>query len=817
MTNIKTGQTYIAQILEVLPNQGILLVKPISGQNIHKRISIPTSAGTYGASIIQCYSIGSRVLVYKNSDFAQDRLIGVVSSQSPKHVYTKLNNFGNFPWSKWFSHTSLYKTQATEIFNTSQLSDTQVNATKYNGDLYSGDIGIVDISGNSRFLFGDYQLLLGQNATQIRMTGVDNKISLTAHQLQQNTLTTYQTKSPNISKRLIAAQISQGLGVASGKVILDQWGSINNSEAFPYFRYQQLDGALVNGHQQSILLHTVYSDSAQQEDSSQPLIYRASSQFIPAYKRHIKYSGQASQFTAVATRSIKTPNIVAQTQGISINQYAEKLQSFQDSINIALYLQAYYTNGNLYSQYPVNHNIGQNAAILQQQYVGFNDKTIKLQLKFQQDQIQLNETQQYIKPQYKQYHDTNTNQTSKITDLTSIVSQQSDGSIIIKDGWGSQIRLHGGNIYISSALDTFVRPGRDLIQMVPRLRDIQSNGSITITSKDNIRIGAQNNTCVASGISGNAAMTTIQNRSQGKAYNSGVVLRSNSDMSLTSSGDMYIGLNDKTQKNSKDKVTQSESGSIIVGGGSDILLYSRNIQMLADTDLDLFGGSSRIHLNTAGITGIAPSTVLDSWLQLTTAYQTYDNQVINGHKYISKSSQSHDIITTGMTACSGAVITGNLQAQGQIIGDSFAMVKPPPQTMPQVMNISSLMQNYNNVRNFPTHHLTIPTSSRPLCYSDSFICYNQFRYPKYTDFIVQQCLPGMCWQSNIKFNLSGVLQQSAQVPTTGTKQMSIAYPGVAFSKLNISKWNNDISGIQLAKCNTAYKVTRTKYKENTDA
>jgi len=47
-----------------------------------------------------------------------------------------------------------------------------------------------------------------------------------------------------------------------------------------------------------------------------------------------------------------------------------------------------------------------------------------------------------------------------------------------------------GNIYISSALDTFIRPGRDLIQIVPRHCNTTANGEIELASKKNIRAGA---------------------------------------------------------------------------------------------------------------------------------------------------------------------------------------------------------------------------------------------------------------------------------------------------------------------------------------
>lgn len=816
MSDIKVGQTYIAQILNTFPNQGILLIRPIKGQNILKRVSIPNTAGVYGSSVINGYAIGTQVLVYKNQQFKQDRIIGAVASQSDKHVHTKLNNFGNFTWSSWLSNSKLHLSQITELFKVSQPAGAQCNATKYNGDLYSGDIGIVDIAGNSRLLIGESQLLLGQSAAQIRMTGVDNKISMTAHNLQYNTLTTYQSRSPNISKKLIAAQISQGTGVKQGSVIIDSVGSMR-LDAKPYFRYQQMNGAIAHGHQQCILVQTSDKDakSTSGSDSSQPnKIYKSAQQFIPVYKKHIKYSGQASEITAVANRFVKTPNIVSLMQGTGISPKGNKRYNIQSGINTALYLQAYYSDVDLYSQYPVINNKDSDT-LLKSQDVNFNNKTIKDQLGFQNDSVQISDTCQYIESSFKQYKDPNTEQTSKISDLVSIIGQQDDGSIIIKDGWGSQIRLHGGNIYISSALDTFIRPGRDLIQMVPRLRDTQTNGSITFTSKDNIRLGAQNNTCISSGISGNPAMTTIQNRSKNKYQNSGVVVRSNSNASITASRDLYIGINDKTKENNKDNTTQSKTGSIVIGGGSQLSLYSGNIYTLADYSLDLFGGKSRIHLDTAGISCKAPQTILDSWLKLTTVNQQI-NTPFKSKVFKADGSNYHNISTRGKVQCGSSVITGEAKIRGQVLGAAFSTIETPQFLFNVVADIDrpKVNREFIQASYIPAHNLKIAQLMKPSCYSDMFICNNQFKYPDYKEFITYKMIPGMCWQSSTKFKLSSLFQMSSGVVKTGASQKTLAYPGIPFQNLDISLWNSTQAKVQLAKCSNGYKVNRTNYKQN---
>ena len=68
-----------------------------------------------------------------------------------------------------------------------------------------------------------------------------------------------------------------------------------------------------------------------------------------------------------------------------------------------------------------------------------------------------------------------------------------------------------------------------------------------------------------------------------------MVIRSNGDMSITTSRDLYIGVNDKTSKNAGDKATRG-TGSVCIDG-SVLLLNSDNYIKATSGSIGLYGYS----------------------------------------------------------------------------------------------------------------------------------------------------------------------------------------------------------------------------------
>lgn len=76
----------------------------------------------------------------------------------------------------------------------------------------------------------------------------------------------------------------------------------------------------------------------------------------------------------------------------------------------------------------------------------------------------------------------------------SLIKQLDNGGILIEDGWGSQIRMEGGHVTITSPLDIIVQPGRSLIGMAPNDVIMRAGNSLDATAaKGDLRLKAERN------------------------------------------------------------------------------------------------------------------------------------------------------------------------------------------------------------------------------------------------------------------------------------------------------------------------------------
>jgi hypothetical protein len=92
---------------------------------------------------------------------------------------------------------------------------------------------------------------------------------------------------------------------------------------------------------------------------------------------------------------------------------------------------------------------------------------------------------------------------SKFYKSLSTIAQLADGSILIEDGYGSNIMFSGGNIILSAPGDIIMKPGRSLITWAPDDIIQRAGSSIDITaSKGDIRLKAENNLHMLGGNSG---------------------------------------------------------------------------------------------------------------------------------------------------------------------------------------------------------------------------------------------------------------------------------------------------------------------------
>jgi hypothetical protein len=90
----------------------------------------------------------------------------------------------------------------------------------------------------------------------------------------------------------------------------------------------------------------------------------------------------------------------------------------------------------------------------------------------------------------------------KIYQSRSLIAMNDDGSVVITDGYGSQIIMAGGNIYLTAQGDIWQQPGRSAITWAPHDIIQRAGNCVDVTAaKKDIRLKAERN---LHGLAGNA-------------------------------------------------------------------------------------------------------------------------------------------------------------------------------------------------------------------------------------------------------------------------------------------------------------------------
>jgi len=148
------------------------------------------------------------------------------------------------------------------------------------------------------------------------------------------------------------------------------------------------------------------------------------------------------------------------------------------------------------------------------------------------------------------------------------IHQMDDGSIIIEDGWGSQLIMSGGNIYFTCVGDVWSMPGRNAITWAPHDVIQRAGNSADITAaKGDVRFKAEHNMHLLAGNAGNYGGLLLESRAKGtntpdgfkevgeKVRSYGVIVKAADSEFNVMAKDMYIGRG------------QKEAGKIVIDAG----------------------------------------------------------------------------------------------------------------------------------------------------------------------------------------------------------------------------------------------------------
>lgn len=259
--------------------------------------------------------------------------------------------------------------------------------------------------------------------------------------------------------------------------------------------------------------------------------------------------------------------------------------------------------------------------------------------------------------------DQRTNHSVKFYASRSIIKQLDDGGILLEDGYGSQIRMEGGNIFITCVGDVWTMPGRNAITWAPHDVIQKAGNSVDITAaKKDVRVKAEQNVHVlaANGRSGSLLMECRANKHPVRdefdskigedAVGGGIFLKCKDSTVTTWGKRVYVG--GIAGSSSEILLDAGEAGTTVVRGRSVTMHGLTNSAMVA-------GDTNKSTLNLAynSLIGDAAFNFLGGFL------------VIRG-------------ASAGLLLDGSAVIADTLLVDGQVISNTAVVGYQQRQMIP---------------------------------------------------------------------------------------------------------------------------------------
>lgn len=756
------SQLVYSGVIEIsLPHLGFLVVRP-AGSSIDKCLlcRAPNTGGNQGSSNITFPPPGTQVTYKRQRGSDRGYIISFnqQGTEMPCCIAVQRLHTQN-------EDISLHQSQVIKTI----LQDVQKYFNKFKQgastgaaiqDLYAGDSAMMDHSGVG-VVVGKLQLTQRASSLSYReYSALTDKITDVAMQYELDTLSDKNVNSDTFNRKLKAASALQGLGVTDPtKPALDiQEGGIRGVNVKyqeyagePVFRNQEFQGGGVRGTWKT-LMSPVQDGKTGLFAGDEPVL-ASQIQTYNGDKISLAVGGETSIKTAKVTglkqmpKSFKDaqkavqatnaniPEVKLQSQGLYRILQLDSVMEQEDARALikgmlgpqlqSLVSNQVYPYGDPYSDFVQWEASGQES----------NDKLPRASSTNVKDPF--------------------TKTTKTFFNNTSIITQDPDGTITLKDGWGSQITMSRGNIYISSALDTFIRPGRDLVMLPGRHTSLSSVGQTEISGKQDIKIGSQQNLELASAISGGIGHTTVQNRSLEASDTTGVVIRSNANMSITASQDIHIGLNDKRKVNAGQKPTVG-TGSVFIQGGDIRLEASRQLNM-SGSQTGIYSLSSSagtgIQMTQGIVTIVTPQMDVDTGnFRVGNFQNSYKVPIgITDQKYVNLSKGSGTLVMSvkGSLKTRNITCAGTVMVSGQLGASSFFVFDTKEQPKIPGIKPESLKAFRASIRNlfgtsFKTSQVTVTHGSKlQKWYNDKFICDKQLLFS--IPWNIKE-IPAMCWQ-----------------------------------------------------------------------
>lgn len=174
----------------------------------------------------------------------------------------------------------------------------------------------------------------------------------------------------------------------------------------------------------------------------------------------------------------------------------------------------------------------------------------------------------------------------------SLIAMLDDGGIVIGDGYGAEIRMTGGSMWLSCPGDLWLQPGRNVNAWAGRDMILRAQNSADLTAANSdVHIKAENNFVVICGNSG-CGGALIESRATCPAYDyegkigedtitTGVVLRAKDAQVVSWGRDVLLWADPRGSASSK--------GGVIIDSGNRVKVYCRYMdRFIQGSAMDFF-------------------------------------------------------------------------------------------------------------------------------------------------------------------------------------------------------------------------------------
>lgn len=841
---------FLGTVVSTAPEYGIAIVDVMGGAEQQTRTLIgylPCNDSATGTVTHQIIPTGSTVIC---ASIHEDDEVTYIISQANYMVADVDNSLlGRANYDIGSIVARDYTAIDTVLIQLLQDRITFLNNHAHNMDIdaMTGDFDVRDYDGEAGIHIGKYiSQLRGSSMAYIDLAGISDRIRMVASTIEQHTPTMFTTVKNGIHSSNVAINATEAFGILNGDSpieLKDDIPELKHQDAIPLYRLQKKTGDAVGGEEDIIVIPP--KEAQEHTSETEPIIVA---------KKRTAFNGAISAHSANSILSIKSPSIVALHQVA----YDEEMDPPQGDI-----LTPYdKKEGEESSDTPSTDLMGDDnkddekieeairdaalnkivEAIISEEYLDkLLEKLSEHGLKLASTEKTLDKTfldrgQSVVRPTSEAAYkapfsidivDQATGESTRYYKSTSFISQEDDGSILIKDGYGSEIRMSQGNIYISPALDLFFRPGRDLSAMVPRHQAFNSQYTCTFNSGSTYIRSTEDLKMVA-GTAGAGALT-IENKGTGTIDEkvSGINIKSANGLALTGTH-VYIG--GKSGKGTAKKTVSNKEygGSVIIdAGGKGSILTKSATHTMESSQIVLVchtgtGKGSAItiandYIGMYTYTVIMPANVSMQGLKGTETITIYNNgetKTVN----LGTTSKPSLWIAGSISCYSTGLFTEGISACG--VTSILSTTSPIRDT------VEESLQYYRDIKVSPdevrglfgkSNASAIAIAAEHGPYQDWFVNGSEFSFPTTYNVDISITVPGMSWQKEFytSDNFSDDYTWSEEYIKDSNDVESACYPGIdIWEKASLSLGKDKDNKTIKVDLKSSYVTTTPKKKRN---